>query len=373
MNHLAPPVLVEDILVDGKSFLQTADRSKSPTSVEVPPGKHQFDFHYTALSYLAPDKVRFRYRILGQDEEWVDSGTKRFAHSGPLRPGQYGFQVIACNNDGVWNQQGAILNFRVLPQVWQTWWFQTIVGVMALGAGFSVMRIVATRNLQRKLEQLKQQHAIERDRERIARDIHDDLGAGLTQIVLQSAIAQREPPEHVRTHLSQISDTARDLVRTMDEIVWAVNPENDTLDGLVTYVGKFAQEYVTAAGIRCRLDLPVQLPSVMLSAETRHNLFLAIKEALNNAVKHARATEIFFQLGVEPAAFAFVVRDNGCGLEKNQLTKGDRIAGGNGLRNIQNRLKQIGGFSSITSEPGQGTEVRLTVMIQQRSEGRSDM
>ena len=229
------------------------------------------------------------------------------------------------------------------------------------------MRFAVTRNLRRKLEQLKQQHAIERERERIAKDIHDDLGAGLTQIMLQSALARREPQEQIQTHLAQISGTARELVGAMDEIVWAINPENDTLDGLVTYAGKFVQEYVTQAGLRCRLDLPAQLPSWVLSAELRHNLFLAIKEALNNAVKHAQAAEISFSLKMQPSGFSLVIKDDGRGFVPGAVetpsADSSRISSGHGLRNLVHRLEKIGGSCTIRSEPGKGTEVELTVMV----------
>jgi len=188
-------------------------------------------------------------------------------------------------------------------------------------------------------------------------------------------LARREPPEEVHTHLSQISDTARELVRTMDEIVWAVDPENDTLDGLVTYAGKFVQEYVTLAGLRCRLDLPAQLPHFTVSAEARHNLFLALKEALNNAIKHAQATEIFLQLKMQPAAFTFVVRDNGRGFVPGAVAmepaEGNRISSGRGLRNLVQRLEQIGGRCTIRSELDQGTEIELTVMIQENGSSKS--
>src|SRR4029077_12721668 len=135
-----------------------------------------------------------------------------------------------------------------------------------------------------RLERLEWQRAIEGDRGRIARDIPDALGAGLTQITLLSELARRESPHEMEAHLVQISDTARELTQAVDEIVWAVNPRQDTLDGLVSYICQFAQEYLKVAGILCRLDVPASLPPQPLTADVRHNLFLAVKEALNNIV-----------------------------------------------------------------------------------------
>ena len=258
-NLLPPPVTLEQISVDEKEFPRT-------NPLRIPPGKHQLDFQFTAPSFTAPDKVRFRYRLMDFDDAWVESGGKRSAHYGPLPPGKYTFQVIACNNDGVWNQTGASLAITQLPFFWQTWWFEVLAIASVVILISAAVRRAATRNLRHKLERLRQQRAVERERERIAKDIHDDLGAGLTQIMLQSSLAQREPPGQMQTDLGQISETARDLVRTMDEIVWAVDPENDTLDGLVTYIGKYVQDFSMAAKLRCRLDLPLDPPAITVSA-----------------------------------------------------------------------------------------------------------
>lgn len=355
-NPIPPPVVLEEFSVDGKDFPITG-------TTQIPAGKHQFDFQFTALSFAAPDKVRFRYRMEGMDGNWVESGTKRTAHYGALRPDTYKFQVIACNNDGVWNEQGASLAIQQLPFVWQTWWFQVLAAVGLLAAVSGAVRYAATRSLQRKLERLKQQHAVERERERIAKDIHDDLGAGLTQIMLQSSLARREPPERIQTDLQQISETARDLVRTMDEIVWAVNPENDTLDGLLTYISKFVQEFSAAAKLRCRLDLPPEPAAIAISADARHHIFLAVKEALNNVVKHSHATEVSLQLKLEPDALTLVIKDNGVGLISGNShgAAHDRLSSGHGLANLHRRLEGIGGKCTIESGPTEGTQVNLTI------------
>lgn len=357
-NRVAPPVVLEELLVDGTNYPVRG-------TVQIPPGRHQFDFRFTALSFTAPDKVLFRYRLTGLDNGWVEAGAKRTAHYGPVAPGDYTFQVMACNNAGVWNETGASLAFAQLPFFWQTWWFELLAAALAISGVSLAVRHAATRSLRQKLERLKQQRAIERERERIAKDIHDDLGAGLTQILLQSSLAQREAPGQMLTDLTQISETARDLVRAMDEIVWAINPENDTLDGLTTYLGKFVQDYCSLARLRCRLDLPPQLPAIPVSAETRHHLFLAIKEALTNVVKHSHATELSFQLRLQPDSFAFVIRDNGIGFTPGGAEPGarqpDRISSGHGLRNLARRLAEIGGRCTITAGPGQGTQIELAM------------
>jgi len=360
-NLLPPRVIIEEMVVDGRTIdlTTTGFNPDRAASLEICPGKHYVEFHFTGLSFTAPEQVRFRYRLRGLDDQWVDSGTRRFAQYTFLRPGDYHFEVAACNNEGLWNSQVGSLNLRIQPHVWETWWF-TLALVVGLAGGLAwVVRVLATRKLRGQVERLKQQQAVERDRARIAKDIHDDLGAGLTQIGLLTELTRRASPEALGGRLNQISETARDLTGAMDEIVWAVNPRNDTLDALAVYLCKFSQEFLSVAGIRCRLDVPVQLPAHPLTAETRHNLFLALKETLNNIVKHARATEVCLKLVPGPDNFTVVITDNGRGLPVNgpAATEPGRIAGGNGLANLGKRLQAIGGSATISSTPGQGVVV----------------
>ena len=154
----------------------------------------------------------------------------------------------------------------------------------------------------------------------------------------------------------------------MDEIVWAVNPKHDTLDSLVTYIGRFAQQFLSAAGIRCRLDVPVYLPSWALTSEIRHNVFLAVKEALHNVVKHAAATEVRISLELQAGGFVLVLVDNGRGFDLRSPGKqglanvdGARISSGNGLPSMQKRLEEIGGRCEWNTAPGEGTRVKLVV------------
>jgi signal transduction histidine kinase len=258
------------------------------------------------------------------------------------------------------------VSFVVQPRLYETRPFQAATGLAALFAVAGTVRFVSTRRLRRKVERLELQRAVERDRDRIARDIHDDLGAGLTQITLLSELARREPPEQIVGHLGQISDTARELTRTMDEIVWAVNPRHDSLDGLVTYICQFAQEYLTLAGVQCRLDLPPHLPPRPLRADVRHNLFLAVKEVLHNVVKHADARVVSLRLVDHPRGFQLSIEDDGQGFVPGasaRVEQVDRTAPGCGLANLQQRLAAIGGRCTIASEPGRGTRVQFEVPL----------
>jgi signal transduction histidine kinase/ligand-binding sensor domain-containing protein len=364
VNRLPPPVVIEELVVDGHPV------AKNPAGgpLRIPAGQNRFEFHYTGLSFVVPEKVRFKYRLEGLETDWVDGETKRQVPYNYIPPGDYTFHVIACNNDDIWNETGAALSFTLLPHFWQTWWFRALTGALAVAAASSVVWFDMRRRMQRKLERLERQRAIERERERIARDIHDDLGASLTRITMlsQSAQGNLDDPAQAAANLDRIYGTARELTRAMDEIVWAVNPKHDTLDSLASYLGKYAQDFLGAAKVRCRLDLPVQLPAWHLTAEIRHNLFLAFKEALNNVVRHAAASEVRVALVLQPTGFVLSVEDNGCGFATeppgdSPTPDPDRYLLGNGLANMRLRLAEIGGQCEIQSTFGQGT--RFTVVV----------
>ena len=361
-----PPVIIEEVLVDGtRAVLSPAvgATGKLP-EVVARPGQRQVEFRYTGLSLSAPDKVRFRRQLEGLDPGWVKAGDQRAALYNYLRPGRYVFRVAAANSDGAWNEAVAAVVVRVQPHFYETWWFPTLLGAAVIGALVIVVRRAATQRLRRQLQQLERQRAVERDRARIAKDIHDDLGAGLTQITLLSELARHDAPE-AEAHLSQICGTARELTRAMDEIVWAVNPQNDTLESLITYATKFAQDFLGVARVRCRLELPARLPAVPLAAEVRHNLFLALREAFNNVVKHARATEVWLRLRLDEGSFTLVIEDNGKGLgaAPSAAAQDGRSATGHGLGNLQARLDAIGGSVRWESLPGQGTRVEFTIQL----------
>ena len=340
---------------------------KRATSLKIAPGRHRFEFQFTGLSFAAPEKVRFKYRLEGLEREWVDVQSPRAAYYSHIPPGDYRFQVQACNNDGVWSDGSARLSFAVLPAFWQTLWFRMLGGILTAVAGGGIVWLDARRRMRRKLERIEREQAIERERSRIARDIHDDLGAGLTRISLlsESLTSEEATPTQAAEVLDRIFATTHELTQAMDEIVWAVNPQHDTLDSLGTYLGKFTQDFLESAGVRCRLDVPMQLPNWRLDAEVRHNVFLAYKECLNNVVRHAAATEVRVSLTTATDAFTIVVEDNGKGFAAttDAVPASARLSGRNGLANMRQRLAQIGGRCEITSAVGKGTRVEFHVTV----------
>ncbi len=365
-NPLPPPVHIEGMWVDDRPVPVTS----SGAPLEIAPGRHRFEFQYAGLSFVDPDKVRFKYRIHGFDPRWISAGNRRTVEFNYLPPGRYSLQVVACNNDDVWNETGASLPFSVLPFFWQTLWFHVSVRVAIVAITGGLVWFAMRRRTRRKLERLERQRALEHERARIASDIHDDLGAHLTRISMLSESARGDLGHNPRAaaRLSQIYATAHELTRAMDEIVWAVNPRHDTLDGLVSYLEKFAQDLLATAGIRCRLDIPIDLPPWGLTADVRHNLFLAFKEALHNVVKHSAASETTIRLTARADSFELTIADNGRGFTPGAAPEPPpahpaRLSPGHGLTSMARRLADIHGGCQIHSTPNQGTIVTFTVPL----------
>jgi signal transduction histidine kinase len=218
------------------------------------------------------------------------------------------------------------------------------------------VRYIVTRRLRERLRKLEQESALEKERSRIAKDIHDDLGGSLTQIKLLFELTQmrRAQPEKVESLGAEGLTATRRIIKSLDEIVWAVNPRNDSLPHLIEYLGQFAVEFLSRANIRCRVDLPAGPPEWDLSPEARHSLFLVVKETLNNIVCHARANEVWLRIKVIDSFLHITIEDDGRGFAGTPVN-----GSADGLLNIRQRMQELGGQSRIESKTGTGTSVFL--------------
>jgi signal transduction histidine kinase len=212
---------------------------------------------------------------------------------------------------------------------------------------------------------IESQRLLEDERLRISRDIHDDLGARLTEMVLLSDLAQRhrDRADQVEAHIGRLSAIAREVVRDLDSIIWSVNPRNDFLDSLGNYILSYAERYLGMAAIRCRVDVPEDLPHWPLSSHTRQNLFMVVKEALNNIVKHSKASEVRLQLRMDDSFITLTIEDDGQGFLGARAQ-----ARGNGLQNMEKRIRDLGGRFELLSQLGHGTQVKLRLRIREVSE-----
>lgn len=293
---------------------------------------------------------------------WGGTRTATYTY---LAPGAYQFRVRAATETGEWTGEAASLSITLPPPFWRTSWFLGSSLALAVGALVTAVRYATWRKMAARLEQVERQGALERERARIARDLHDDLGASLTQIALLSELARADlaHPELATAHLNQIFTKTGALARQLNEIVWAVNPANDTLDQFTSHICKFAQHYLSLAGIRCRLDFPESVPGYPMPSPERHNLFLTAKEALHNVVKHARAGQVWLRLKLEPGALTLLIEDDGKGWDAESLAGTPGQPAGDGLANMHKRMEQIGGRFTQQSQPGSGTSVRLVLPL----------
>ena len=219
-------------------------------------------------------------------------------------------------------------------------------------------------------EQIERQRALEEERTRIARDLHDDLGATLTQIRFLSAVESRDEavPEETRNQLREVSEKSHQLVTSLDEIVWAINPANDSLPKLAHYLCHVAEEFFAPTPIRCRMEVDESLPEVALTSEVRHNLYLAVREAMNNIAKHSQATEVWLRIQQQANRLAITIEDNGRG-----FVESDAAIVGEGLQNMRRRVEEIGGQFERETRPGQGTSCRIFLSLEKMARaGRAD-
>ena len=359
VKALPHEALLEEVLVDGEIVAMGTNHSpdaldgKSPWQITIPHSAWEVELHYTAISLSSPELVRFRYRMDNLEKDWVEAGGRRTAYYHRIPPGNYVFQVTACNADGIWSAQRASLAITVQPYFWETWWFEVLVGVSVLGILAGVMRLMERRRYRR----LEMQHAIEKERLRISQDIHDDIGSILTQISQISDLGLGEPKSRTasKEQFERIGGQSRAAVQALDEIVWATNPKNDNLSRFAEYVCRFADEYFESSTIRCWQEVPANLPEISLRSNVRHNVFLAIKEALTNILKHSGATEVWLRVALVDTRVSVELEDNGRGFASAEVRPG-----GNGLGNMKTRLEECGGSAEILSVPKSGTKIRLT-------------
>jgi ligand-binding sensor domain-containing protein len=336
-NPLPPPVILEQVLLGNESLSLSEP-------VRVPPGENKIQFQYTALSLIAPEKVRFRCQLAGFDPDWVEEGGSRRAIYTKVPSGHYQFRVLACNNDGVWNETGASLAFVVVPFWWDSKLFRLAMLALVGSVAFGLHWLGRARL--REIEQL---------RVRVAGDLHDELGSSLWSISLLSNMLQKhgQMGEEERRDLGEIHRIATQTSNAIRDIVWLINPTFDTMQDLVLRMKDSAGTILR--GVEWQLHCEGLDLSHQLTLEFRHNLFLSFKEALTNIAKHAQASTVEIRLKEQPGLAILTISDNGIGFTPSVGAKGF------GLKSMQRRLEKIGGTIRIDSEISKGTTIIFTI------------
>jgi ligand-binding sensor domain-containing protein len=341
VNPLPPPVVVESLFVDGELFASSTDKGVAIKNINnllrVPAARTQFEFRFTGLSFTAPDKVRFEYRLDGLQTDWQEAGMNRFVAYNYLPPGKYVFHVRAANNDGIWNEQGATVTFELLPHFWQRWWFSVVIIAIIIGLVWltSYVRMARLREL-------------ERLRLRIARDLHDDVGANLASLALIAEAMEKQPAFGDPADLRRIALHTIDSLR---DIVWFIDPARDNLGDLVSRMRDTAPALLT--GIKFNFQTYVPNPAINLPPAFRRNIFPIFKETLHNAARHAHASVVEIQLDCRDGGLRLKIKDDGKGFDEKNIIPG------NGLRNLRRRAAEMRGTVVIHSAAGKGTTVEF--------------
>ncbi|MEI9960489.1 MAG: ATP-binding protein [Limisphaerales bacterium] len=277
-----------------------------------------------------------------------------------LPAGLYRFRMEALNLYGLPTGGDISLLVTVPVAFWKTIWFWVAAGVSLFGLAAGGWRLAESRKMKRQVKSLERERVLEQERFRIAQDIHDDLGARVAQISLLSSAAQEKESLSVaeaRVELGMVSRMSRELVAALYETVWAVSPENDHLDSLVSYVCQLTNQMCAVANLKCRFEIPDMPPAIFLASNVRHNLVMTIKEAIHNVIKHGHASEIQISIQHTNGVLSIQVSDNGCGFEAGSIVHG------NGLDNMERRLRSMGGRCSVKSQPGAGTKVNIELPL----------
>lgn len=343
LDDFLPPIVISGIKVFDEPINGEHDK------LEFGMDKNYFSFEFASLDFKNSEKNKYQFILEGLDSKWTyaDAKNRRVFYSN-LAPGDYTFRVRGTNNDGIWSPYEANLEITILAPFWMQWWF--ISGLILLVGGLVTFFIN---------QRIKYLVALDALKSNISADLHDNIGAGLTEISILSELAANEihKQKFSTKHLNQISDLSRQLVESMSDIVWVVNPNRDSLYDLIVRLKDTYGELLTDLGIKLETTDLDNLTSVKLPMDYRQNLYLILKESINNAIKHSKCTKIEIEIKVLRNSIFVVVSDNGIGFDPK------KIVFGNGINNIKERGKKINGIINIFSDIKNGTKIKFSGTI----------
>ncbi len=343
-----PPILISGLRVAGvpQPISELGETNLSGFNLSASQNHLQIDFF--AMGFGSGEVLRYRYKLESADQDWGPLTDQRSVNYANLSPGSYHFLVQAVSADGLVSPSPASITFSILPPIWQRWWFLALLVLLVGLIVYLLYRYRVTRLIE-----------LERIRTRIATDLHDDIGSSLSQVsVLSEVIRRRVGTEpDVSEPLSMIAGLSRDLVDSMNDIVWAINPNRDHLSDLIQRMRRFASDVLTARDIEFNFTAPDPQHNIRLGAEMRREVFLIFKESVNNIARHSSSTEADVEFQIESGWLELRIRDNGIGFDP------DREADGNGLASMRKRADRIGGAFDVYSKNAGGAVIRLRAPI----------
>ncbi|MBK6827993.1 MAG: ATP-binding protein [Chitinophagaceae bacterium] len=292
------------------------------------------------------------FQLKNGNREWQQLSSDNVFNITNLPPGRYQLTLTVMYPGKIYPDKSLHWSFTIQSPLWKRWWFILLTLLTTFAIIWAVVRAYYLKKLAVQKAEAGKQQAIEKERNRISRDMHDDLGSGLTKIAILSEVAKKQmpEPEKAKEQLEKISQSSRELVDSLQDIIWVLNPANDTLESLAAYIREYTLKFVEPFSLETGFDYPDQFAAIQLSEEKRRNVFLTVKESLHNIARHAHCTRVDISITEEPGAFTLLIRDNGRGFDT-----GNTRMFGNGLKNMENRISQAGGNYQISSAPEKGT------------------
>lgn len=348
-----PPVFIRGLHVSGVLWPVSLVGQSQLAEVELAANQNQIQIDFFGLGLSAGESLQYEYKLEGLNRDWSPPISQRSINFS-LTPGTYRFLVRAVTTDGTRSAQPAIVSFRILRPLWQRWWFILLM-LAVIG---SMIYFGQQYRLRRLIE-------LERVRTRIATDLHDDIGASLSRMAILSEVVKQQNGHNTQSAqlLTEIADSARGLVDSMSDIVWSIDPRRDDLHHVVSRVRQYASDVLDAQGIAWRFTTPDELASIKLNPDQRRHLYLILKETINNTAKHAQCDTVSIALFVQGHQLTVEVSDNGKGFDLAKASETGQRRGGNGLKNLQARARELRGDMEIESAPGKGTRIILQVPL----------
>lgn len=351
-----PQVQITGIHVNDSSS-NFVTNPQEQTHLTLSHNQNTFSVYFAPIAYQHIDEFSYQYRLQGYDDDWIQGGTANYTRYSKIPPGKYIFNLRIIDRNGEISTFIKTLEIEITKAFWQTNFFIASLAVLFLFIVWLLIRSFLQKKISKQKREFEKHQAIEKERTRIATDMHDDLGAGLSRIkfLSQSISHKKMEDESIKTELEKITSYSNEMTEKMGEIVWALNEKNDTLADLVAYTRSYAVEYLANHDIACEADTPLHLPGTFITGEIRRNIFLSVKECLHNIVKHSGATHVKFSIQLNKE-IQIVIHDNGKGIDWEH-----QRAYSNGINNIRQRMKEIKGQAAFSNEAG--TKVVFTIPL----------
>lgn len=355
-NTFAPPIkLLEVIAHDG--VLDSSLRTYGISSISLPAGFNSVDFKFAALSFAAPQKIQYKVMLKGYDEGWLHLQHQNHMRYANLKPGKYTLYVASTTNGQTWSEQMLILPVAIEPFWHQTYLFYFVSIIFVILLLGMLAKAYYTNYMQKQKDNYEKKLAIEMERQRISTEIHDDIGSSLSALRLLTALTESKTTDaEIRNEVHKLQNSLGDVQDKIREVIWSLNSENDNLESLIYFLQRQATQLFENSPIELKTEIPNNIPDIQLKGEFRRHIALAVKEALHNALKHSMAQICILKITTEGNTLSISVTDDGNGMDITQPKRG-----GNGITNMETRMKKVGGTLSINS--GMNTLVTFIIPI----------